>query len=138
MREVDAALDLMRKDYKKRMEECESRRLQFEERQSKMREQVIKFEKFIQENDAKRLRAEAKAKHERQQFVEKCKELNALQQQLQDLELSKEELCSELGERATVNRHLYLHSRLTPTTSCLCFFTLSASRYIPQTHTHRA
>jgi ribosomal protein S20 len=97
MREVDASLDLMRKDYKKRMEECESRRLQFEERQSKMREQVIKFEKFIQENDAKRLRAEAKAKHERQQFMEKCKELSALQQQLESLELSKEELCNELG-----------------------------------------
>ena len=27
-----------------------------------MREQVVKFEKFIQENDAKRVRAEAKAK----------------------------------------------------------------------------
>lgn len=27
-----------------------------------MREQVVKFEKFIQENDAKRARAEAKAK----------------------------------------------------------------------------
>lgn len=27
-----------------------------------MREQVVKFEKFIQENDAKRIRAEAKAK----------------------------------------------------------------------------
>lgn len=27
-----------------------------------MRDQVVKFEKFIQENDAKRARAEAKAK----------------------------------------------------------------------------
>lgn len=32
-----------------------------------MREQVIKFEKFIQENDAKRARAEAKAKQVREQ-----------------------------------------------------------------------
>jgi hypothetical protein len=30
-----------------------------------MKEQVLRFEKFIQENDAKRHRAEIKLKHER-------------------------------------------------------------------------
>lgn len=35
---------------------------EFEQKQVDMREQVVKFEKFIQENDAKRIRAEAKAK----------------------------------------------------------------------------
>lgn len=37
----------------------------FEKNQQDMKEQVLKFEKFIQENDAKRHRAELKIKHER-------------------------------------------------------------------------
>lgn len=38
---------------------------EFEQKQMDMRDQVVKFEKFIQENDAKRARAEAKAKQVR-------------------------------------------------------------------------
>lgn len=48
MREVDDSLEVMKMDYKKRMDECEERRLNFELKQAKMREQVLKFEKFIQ------------------------------------------------------------------------------------------
>jgi hypothetical protein len=98
MREVDVAFDLMKKDYKKRMDECEERRLLFEVKQAKMREQVLKFEKFIQENDAKRLRADAKAKHERQLYTEKCKELSALKSKIEELDQSRDELVIELGE----------------------------------------
>jgi hypothetical protein len=43
----------MKRDYKRRMDICEDKRLKFEEKQAKMREQVLKFEKFIQENEAK-------------------------------------------------------------------------------------
>lgn len=38
---------------------------EFEQKQMDMRDQVVRFEKFIQENDAKRARAEAKAKQVR-------------------------------------------------------------------------
>ncbi|RYG65860.1 hypothetical protein EON64_11055 [archaeon] len=41
MREVDESLEVMKKDHKKRMDECEERRLQFEIKQAKMREQVL-------------------------------------------------------------------------------------------------
>jgi hypothetical protein len=51
MKEVDNALELMKSDYKRRMDECEERRVSFESKQAKMRDQVLKFEKFIQEND---------------------------------------------------------------------------------------
>ena len=99
MREVDVSLDLMKKDYKKRMDECEERRLLFEVKQSKMREQVLKFEKFIQENDAKRLRADAKAKHERQLYAEKCKEISTLKSKIEELDKSRDELVIDLGEK---------------------------------------
>ena len=98
MREVDVSLDLMKKDYKSRMDECEDRRVLFEVKQAKMREQVLKFEKFIQENDAKRIRAEAKAKNERQLFAEKCKEMGTLKSRIDELDKLRDILVTELGE----------------------------------------
>ena len=50
MREVDEQLELMKDEYKRRMDFCEERRLLFEAKQAKMRDNVIKFEKFIQVN----------------------------------------------------------------------------------------
>lgn len=98
MREVDESLEIMKKDHKKRMEECEERRLQFEIKQAKMREQVLRFERFIHENDAKRQRAELKAKQERKMYEEKLKEIQLLQDKIQLLEAEQKQLNQELGD----------------------------------------
>lgn len=107
MREVDVSLDFMKKDYKKRMDECEERRLLFEIKQAKMREQVLKFEKFIQENDAKRLKAETKAKHERQLYAEKCKEMSSLKAKIEELDKSRIDLVIELGKFQSQHESTY-------------------------------
>ncbi len=99
MKEVDNALELMKNDYKRRMDECEERRLSFENKQAKMRDQVLKFERFIQENDAKRLRAEAKAKAERKMYMEKMDEIAQKKDELLKLERAQEELKAELERR---------------------------------------
>jgi hypothetical protein len=110
MKEVDEALELMKEDYKRRMDECEERRLQFELKQARLREQVLKFEKFIQENDAKRLRAELKAKHEKKLYEDKCRELQALTIKINDLEADQRELQNDLGTcSASINLCLRLH-----------------------------
>ena len=106
MKEVDSALELMKNDYKRRMDECEERRIAFENRQAKMREQVLKFEKFIQENDAKRLRAENKAKAERKQFMEKLDEIAALTENINSLEAEKKEFSEKLNRRAVYREYL--------------------------------
>ncbi len=98
MREVDDSLELMKKDYKKRMDDCEERRVLFESKQAKMREQVLKFEKFIQENDAKRQRAEIKARQEKKLFEDKIRELNSFAEKIQKLEAEQNDLNSELSE----------------------------------------
>ena len=46
------------------MEACDERQREFEKKQLTMKEQVTRFEKFIQENDAKRKRAEKKRSDE--------------------------------------------------------------------------
>lgn len=99
MKEVDEALELMKDDYKRRMDECEERRLQFELKQAKLREQVLKFEKFIQENDSKRMRAESKAKLERKLYEERCKDLQSLTIRIHELEMEERKLQSDLIQK---------------------------------------
>ncbi len=106
MREVDESLELMKKDHKKRMDECEERRLQFEVKQAKMREQVLKFEKFIQENDAKRIRAELKVKQEKKLFEEKVKEIHLLLEKIQKLEDDQKLLSDELIKKSCYKAYL--------------------------------
>lgn len=106
MREVDEALELMKDEYKRRMESCEERRTQFEFKQAKMREQVLKFEKFIQENDAKRQRAEAKAKQEKKLFEQKCQEMKFLEDKINELVLSQKELELQLLKKGCYREYL--------------------------------
>jgi TPP-dependent indolepyruvate ferredoxin oxidoreductase alpha subunit len=96
MREVDQSLDNMKNQHKQRMDMCEERRIQFESKQAKMREQVLRFEKFIQENDAKRQRAEAKAKQERKLYEDKLKEIAALTDKIKSLEAEQSQLTNLL------------------------------------------
>eukprot|EP01041_Mallomonas_annulata_P010582 gene10582-22081_t len=106
MREVDEALELMKEEYKNRIDVCEERRQQFEQKQAKMREQVLKFEKFIQENDAKRQRAEIKAKQERKLYEQKCQELGALALKIEELEADQRNLDEELEQRSCYRQYL--------------------------------
>jgi chromosome segregation ATPase len=106
MKEVDSALELMKSDYKRRMDECEERRIAFENKQAKMRDQVLKFEKFIQENDAKRLRAENKAKGERKQYMEKLDEVAALTESINKLEKEQKQFSALLDLRARYKEYL--------------------------------
>ncbi|TYZ64611.1 hypothetical protein PybrP1_008247 [[Pythium] brassicae (nom. inval.)] len=64
MREIDDALDFMKEEFMQRMEACDARERELERKQTEMKEQVARFEKFIKENDTKRTRAEIKTKTE--------------------------------------------------------------------------
>lgn len=106
MKEVDDSLEIMKRDYKKRMDVCEEKRQQFEAKQAKMRESVLKFEKFIQENDSKRTRAEQKAKQERKLFEDKCRDVNLLERQKLQLEAQQIELQNELAHKSCYRDYL--------------------------------
>lgn len=79
MHEVDDSLDFMKEEYKSRVEACDERQREFERKQMDMKEQVTKFEKFIQENDSKRQRAEMKTQQEHKVLLQKEAELKRLQ-----------------------------------------------------------
>ena len=97
MREVSEALAFMKQQYLERMKACDENHLNFERRQMDMKEQVIKFEKFIQENDAKRQRAEMRAKDERRKGEAKTEEIKALKKELMEAEKEREKLQDELN-----------------------------------------
>ena len=106
MREVDDALDFMKEEFQTRMDACEERQKEFERKQTGMKEQVAKFEKFIQENDAKRQRAEMKAKNERKALEQNEAKIKQLQEDLRKDNMSKEKSESELEKLKRYHEYL--------------------------------
>ena len=106
MHEVDDALDFMKEEYKMRIEACEQRQRKFERRQADMKEQVTKFEKFIQENDSKRQRADMKAKGEHRVLDQKELEQRRQTQELEALELERTRQIEQLEKLRKYKEYL--------------------------------
>lgn len=96
MREVDEALNFMKDEFKSRMESCDERQRNFELKQQEMKEQVLRFEKFVQENDAKRSRAEQKAKVEAKARVQHEERIRLLTDTLSEMQIEREKLEMDL------------------------------------------
>lgn len=112
--QVDEALVSMKREYNARVEACDERRKVFEGKQAKLRDQVTKFEKFIQENDQKRQRAEAKTKLERGVFDQKCAELVMMTEKIAQMEHDKTTTLAMLGMCTKIDTmHVTRHINLT-------------------------
>ncbi|GMH66401.1 hypothetical protein TrRE_jg11561 [Triparma retinervis] len=97
MREVSDNLAYMKQQYLERMKACDEKHTDFERKQLEMKDSVIKFEKFIQENDAKRQRAEMRHKEEQRKVTQKEEELKNLKEELSATEKEREKLQNELS-----------------------------------------
>ncbi|XP_033104732.1 coiled-coil domain-containing protein 42 homolog [Anneissia japonica] len=93
---VSLELQAKRNDFKKRMESCERKRIEMQKRQQKMKDRVQKFEKFIQDNEAKRRRAIHKYQTELRLKEQKTQEFEMLKEQLEDLKDRHKLLCEKL------------------------------------------
>ncbi|CAL1529665.1 unnamed protein product, partial [Lymnaea stagnalis] len=80
---VNAQLEAKRYEFKQRMEMCTQRQIQLQKKQQEMKDRVAKFEKFIQENEAKRRRAIQKYQQEVRLKEQKTIEFSSLQDQLE-------------------------------------------------------
>ncbi|KAJ8045158.1 Coiled-coil domain-containing protein 42-like [Holothuria leucospilota] len=83
--QVTDELRVKRADFQRRMEACEKRRAELQRRQQEMKERVKKFEKFIDETEAKRRRAIHKYQTELKLKEQKEIELEQLLAQLEEL-----------------------------------------------------
>ncbi|TPX38275.1 hypothetical protein SmJEL517_g00286 [Synchytrium microbalum] len=83
MMDVQSQLDRKRQEFAKRMEECREKQEELRTKQKQIRDRVAKFEKFLKDNDAKRVRANSKALTERKIREQKEKEIIQLHKLLQ-------------------------------------------------------
>ena len=65
MQEVQQQLDRKKEEFRARMQRCQEKEVDLAARQEDIKEQVRKFDKFLKDNDAKRVRADRKVQEER-------------------------------------------------------------------------
>eukprot|EP00898_Chlorokybus_atmophyticus_P005897 jgi/Chlat1/6308/Chrsp44S00455 len=85
MFEVQAALDSQKEDFSRKEEVFRRREEGLKKKDLELQESLIRFSKFLQENDSKRTRAEKKAQDEVKVRLQKESEIERLEAQLEDL-----------------------------------------------------
>ncbi|XP_076464396.1 coiled-coil domain-containing protein 42 homolog [Babylonia areolata] len=93
---VDVELEAKRHEFRSRMEACAQRQVEVQKKQQRMKDRVSKFEKFIQENEAKRRRAIQKYQQEVKLKDQKISEYDLLLEQLEELKARHEYLANKL------------------------------------------
>jgi len=91
MEEAQIELDRKKEEIRLRMLKCQENEDRLAAVQSDLRAQVVRFEKFLKDNDAKRLRMHRKALDEIRQREGKEAEIAALHSELQQLSVARDE-----------------------------------------------
>merc|ERR1719440_2183335 len=95
MQEVQQQLDRKKEEFRARMQRCQEKEVELAAKQEAIKEQVRKFDKFLKDNDAKRVRANRKAEEEVKLRKQKEREKEELTRQLVLQEEQKNELKDE-------------------------------------------
>eukprot|EP00306_Pavlova_sp_CCMP459_P010700 CAMPEP_0185189618 /NCGR_PEP_ID=MMETSP1140-20130426/6149_1 /TAXON_ID=298111 /ORGANISM="Pavlova sp., Strain CCMP459" /LENGTH=412 /DNA_ID=CAMNT_0027756195 /DNA_START=8 /DNA_END=1246 /DNA_ORIENTATION=+ len=106
MFEVQEALDAQKEEYKRREAEFKRREEKLKERDLALQESLIKFNKFLQENDSKRARAEKKEKDEMKQRLAKEAEIARLRETLEKLKQDKAEMQAVVAKDMRYQQYL--------------------------------
>ncbi|RMZ93256.1 coiled-coil domain-containing protein [Brachionus plicatilis] len=106
MGEVETALAAEKEEFQMKMESLSQRRIELEKKEMQLKESVIKFDKFLKENDAKLSRAVKKAEDERELQKAKQKEIERLQSEIETLTTLKEKLQRKVQKNSKFNRYL--------------------------------
>merc|ERR1719230_1365739 len=99
MYEVQDALETQKARFAKEGEQFRKREEQLRARDLNLQHQLFKFNKFLQDNEAKRRRAETRAAEEAAQIKQKEEEIRELELQLEE----SRRQCAELEEEVTRN-----------------------------------
>merc|ERR1712168_1745124 len=82
MVEVEHALIAQKEEFQMKMESLQQRREELERKEYQLKESLLKFDKFLKENDSKRARALKKASDERDATRGKDKEIEKLSEEI--------------------------------------------------------
>lgn len=97
MYEVQDALDNQKARFAKEEETFRKREQQLRDKDLQLQHQLFRFNKFLQDNEAKRRRAENRAAEENAQIKQKDEEINDLEKQLMESNEQKKELEEEVN-----------------------------------------
>lgn len=78
MQEIESALAAQKDEFHQKMESLNQRRDELHRKEYQLKESLLRFDKFLKENDSKRARAEVKAGNERSIKEEKILEIKRL------------------------------------------------------------
>jgi len=106
MAEVQQQLDRKKDEFRQRMQRCQEKEVDLAAKQEAIKEQVRKFDKFLKDNDAKRVRANRKAQEEIKLRESKELEKKDLANELKKQEEKRNELQSELARKAVYEHYL--------------------------------
>lgn len=106
MGEVENALVAEKEEFQMKMDSLNQRKQELEKKELQLKESVVKFDKFLKENDAKLSRAVKKAEDERELQKAKQKEIERLQDEISSQMKLKEKLQRKVHKFGTFNRYL--------------------------------
>lgn len=110
MLEVENGLFKQKEEFSMKMESLSQRREELARKETQLKESLLKFDKFLQENDAKRLRAIKKAIEERKTKDQKEGEILELKESQNRLYLKKDKQAEVID--TNLSFHSYLESLL--------------------------
>ncbi|KAM8797008.1 coiled-coil domain-containing protein 42 [Eudromia elegans] len=105
-RMIQKALDAEEEAFKVRMEAINCRWKDLQAKEAQLKAYTQKFEKFIQENDEKRIRALKKASKERELKIQREKELLRARRELEVLRNKHQKIYSALQKYSIFNKYL--------------------------------
>ncbi|KAJ7309610.1 hypothetical protein JRQ81_007664 [Phrynocephalus forsythii] len=104
--EVERALSAKKEEFQMKMEELHGRRQELEHKERQFKEAVLKFDKFLKENDAKQKRALCRATEEQRQASQRGPEAERLRQEITRLQGVKETLQQRLSAHKAFPEYL--------------------------------
>lgn len=103
---VDHELEEKRQEFRKRMEKCKEKQEALALRQNQIKERVSKFDRFLKENEAKRVRALEKYQHEHHGNALRSKEILRMNVQLENLKKQRSQLVGRLAKYKIYEKYM--------------------------------
>lgn len=104
--EVEHALSAQKEEFSMKMEGLAQRRHELERKEQDLKQSLLKFDKFLRENDSKKTRALKKAKEERNIIKQKEQEILNLQKECEVLEVERDRFKKRLEKYTIYQNYL--------------------------------
>eukprot|EP01012_Entosiphon_sulcatum_P037671 TRINITY_DN4847_c0_g1_i1.p1 TRINITY_DN4847_c0_g1~~TRINITY_DN4847_c0_g1_i1.p1 ORF type:complete len:290 (+),score=86.48 TRINITY_DN4847_c0_g1_i1:48-917(+) len=106
MMEVQNELEQKRQEYRERMDRVKQREAELAKKREELQERLVKFYKFIQENEIKRNRADKKAQAEAKAKEEKHDQILKLNDEARKLDAEKQDIKVQLQKYQKYQKYL--------------------------------